>query len=159
VNDRVRFDQPPHPDQLVLSFVDLDRPAPPPHAGSPKLRLADRADIENAVAFGRAENRDRLLVHCNAGVGRSTAVALAIIADKLGPGREREALDELLRLRPQAIPNLHVLALADDVLGRGGELVRVVRDWDEARPENAQHRSYNRLANFIFEGIDLGPDE
>lgn len=159
VHDRVRFEGFPSPVHLVLTFVDLDKPPPQAYAGLAKYRMAERADIESALAFSRMANRDRLLVHCNAGVGRSTAVALAILADRFGSGRERQALDELLRLRPQAVPNLHVLALADEVLSRAGELVRVVQIWEEAKPEKAQHRLYNRLAHFVFDGIDLEPGE
>ncbi|MCR0985020.1 tyrosine phosphatase family protein [Roseomonas populi] len=155
-SDLVRFEQQP-PDHLVLRFVDLDSPAPSPHTGLPRFRMADEADLERALAFGRAKSRARLLVHCNAGIGRSTAVAFAILADRLGPGQEQQALDEVLRIRPQAVPNLHVVDLADRVLGRGGELVRVVAAWDAARPDNARHRSYNRLAHFVFNSMRLDP--
>ncbi|ONH84237.1 hypothetical protein APZ41_005340 [Roseomonas mucosa] len=158
-HDRVRFDGQPSPDHLVLTFVDLDEPPPPAYVGMERFRMAERADVENALTFARAAGRDRLLVHCNVGVGRSTAVALAILADRLGPGHERQALDEVLRLRPQAVPNLRVLALADEALRRDGELVRVVQAWEETKPENARHRSYNRLAHFVFDGLDPGPGD
>ncbi|WP_458098263.1 tyrosine phosphatase family protein [Roseomonas sp. WA12] len=160
VTHQLRFHQQPHPDHLVLRFVDLDTAPPPAYAAMPIFRMADRTDIERALKFGRDSlGGRRLLVHCNAGVGRSTAIALAIIADRLGRGREQDALNELVRLRPGAVPNLHVLALADEILGRAGALVQAVRDWERDRPENARRRSYNRVAHFVFYGLQIGPDE
>ncbi|MBP0443148.1 dual specificity protein phosphatase family protein [Roseomonas sp. SSH11] len=157
---RLRFHQDPHPDHLVLCFVDMDRPAPPPYAAMPVFRMAERADIERALEFGRASaSGGRLLVHCNVGVGRSPAVALAIIADRLGPGREREALDELIRIRPQSVPNLHVLALADAILGRDVALVRTVLEWERDRPENTARRRDNRAAHLAYYGVPLSADD
>jgi predicted protein tyrosine phosphatase len=42
----------------------------------------------------------------------------------LGHGREREALDYVLRLRPQAVPNAFVVNLADQLLAAEGRLVK-----------------------------------
>ena len=50
-------------------------------------------------------------------------VALAIIADRFGPRAEREALGRLLKLRPEATPNLVAVELADQVLRRSVQLV------------------------------------
>jgi predicted protein tyrosine phosphatase len=157
----LRFHRQPSPRHLVLHFVHLDSPPPVTYASMPIVRMADRADIEQALQFARAVNseRERLLVHYHVGIGRSTAVALAIITDRLGHVREGAALAELLRIRPQAVPNLHVLALADEILGRNGALVRTVREWKQDQPENRSRRSYNRTAHFVFYGLTLGPDE
>lgn len=59
-----------------------------------------------------------LLVHCRAGVSRSTAIALAIAADRLGAGNERHACEWLRETYPQAKPNRLVVFLADEVLER-----------------------------------------
>lgn len=67
-----------------------------------------------------------LLVHCRAGVSRSTAAAYVIAASVLGPGHELEALRLVCRLRPEAFPNLLVVQLADRLLGRRGQLVRAL---------------------------------
>ncbi|RAK66362.1 hypothetical protein [Phenylobacterium kunshanense] len=91
-----------------------------------------------------------LLVHCFHGVGRSAAVALAILADRAGPGREQAALDRLLAIRPQATPNLVVVKLADEVLGRNGALVAAVSAWEIAMPGLQEQRATRRrflLAN------------
>lgn len=150
-SNRLRFHRAPHPDHLVLRFVDMDRPAPPPYTEWPVFRLASRDDVEAGLAFGL--RHERLLVHCHAGVGRSTAMALGILAARLGDGREDTALSELLRIRPEAVPNLHVVSLVDDILERGGDLLDAVVRWDGTRPENAVRRILNRRAHFSTAGI------
>lgn len=149
----LRFWREPHPDHLVLRFVDLDTPAPPPHDTELRFRLATRAQVEDAIAFGR--DRANLLVHCQVGVARSTAIALAILADRLGAGQEQAALDALLAVRPEAVPNLHVVALADDVLGRDGRLLATVVAWDQGLPDNQTRRRANRQAHFQHYGLRI----
>jgi protein-tyrosine phosphatase len=41
-----------------------------------------------------------IAVHCEHGKGRSAAIALALLVDHLGDGRERDAVNALLRLMP-----------------------------------------------------------
>jgi len=65
-----------------------------------------------------------LLIHCEAGVSRSTATALIIYACWLGPGSEDEAMRRVLAQRPCAIPNRRMVALADKLLGLNGSLLR-----------------------------------
>ena len=84
--------------------------------------------IERLLAFGRdlmAEppSGAHLLVHCHAGVSRSTA-SMAVILAQAQPARPAEAaFDKVLRIRPGAWPNLRIVELADALLGRQGELV------------------------------------
>lgn len=65
-----------------------------------------------------------LLIHCEAGVSRSTATALIMYACWLGPGREDEAMHRVLAQRPFAIPNRRMVALADSLLALEGRLLR-----------------------------------
>ncbi len=83
--------------------------------------------IEAILAFGRAHAGKRVLIHCRQGLARSPAAALAILADRLGPGREAEAVEEVLRLRPCSIVNLHMTLLADQALNRNGDLWQAAR--------------------------------
>jgi predicted protein tyrosine phosphatase len=104
--------------QLVLAFEDLDED---------RHGAATHQQIVVALAFARLFRDRKLLVHCVKGQARSPALALAILADRLGPGREREAVVELLYIRPDDPhdilgPNLHVLKLADAILERKGAL-------------------------------------
>ena len=70
-----------------------------------------------------------LLIHCEAGVSRSTATALIIYACWLGPGREDEAMERVVTQRPFAIPNRRIVALADDLLALDGRLLQARENW------------------------------
>jgi len=70
----------------------------------------------------------KVLIHCEAGVSRSTATALIIYACWLGPGREHEAMERVIAQRPCAIPNRRMVKLADDLLQLGGRLVQARDD-------------------------------
>lgn len=72
------------------------------------------------------------LIHCFAGASRSTAACYAIVAQTLGPDRAGEALEFVLRIRPEAFPNLLVVRHADHLLGRHGELIRALAPLREA---------------------------
>ena len=84
--------------------------------------LPERRHVETIVAFLRDWSADdSLMVHCFAGVSRSSAVAL--IAHFLQSG---DALASALALRaaaPHAWPNRRIVALADAVLDCGGRLI------------------------------------
>lgn len=72
----------------------------------------------------------RVLIHCEAGVSRSSAAALIMYACWYGAGREREALGRVLRQRAVAHPNRLMVSLADELLGRGGRLAEVVQAYE-----------------------------
>jgi predicted protein tyrosine phosphatase len=147
----LRFHHYPRPDHLVLSFYDLDEPIPEPYH-QPWMRLADHTDIAAALAF--AHQRDNLLVHCKAGVSRSTAIALAILMAQLGD--PQTALETVLKLRPIAVPNRHVTMIADDLLGCHGTLITTLDAWDKSTKGNATRRYLCRIAHFVEFGIPLG---
>ncbi len=90
---------------------------------------ATRRHIERLIEFARHVDftRGTVLVHCQAGVSRSSAAAAILLAVALGPGREVEARRQILRIRPEARPNLWMLELADEALETGGALVRAWR--------------------------------
>jgi predicted protein tyrosine phosphatase len=68
------------------------------------------------------------LIHCAAGVSRSSASALTLLAMAYGPGREEEAVDALARLPGghRARPNTALVRLADDILERDGALLEAL---------------------------------
>lgn len=131
---RLRFHRKPAPAHLVLAFEDVDDE-------TLGVRVATRDQVGEALAFARAHAADALLVHCFHGVGRSAAVALAILADRAGPGGEQAALDRLLAIRPEATPNLVVVKLADKILGRDGSLAATLAAWESATPGLAKKRA------------------
>ena len=68
-----------------------------------------------------------MVVHCYAGISRSTASAF-VTACALNPGRnERAIAQELRRLSPTACPNIRIVTIADRLLGRQGRLVDAVK--------------------------------
>ena len=73
------------------------------------------------------ETSAQLLVHCHAGVSRSTATAVILMVQP-NPGRERDAFAELASIRPRSWPNALMVGMADEMLGRGGELTAALRD-------------------------------
>jgi predicted protein tyrosine phosphatase len=86
-----------------------------------------REHIESLLAFARGWDRATpLVVHCYAGISRSTAAAY-VIAAALDPERDAvELAGELRRLSPSATPNRRIVALADELLRRNGDLVRAI---------------------------------
>jgi predicted protein tyrosine phosphatase len=84
--------------------------------------------IETLLAFSRAWERESpLVLHCWAGISRSTAAAY-IAACALAPDRDEAALAKVLReASPSATPNARLIALADDILGRQGRMVDAIR--------------------------------
>lgn len=133
----------------VLSILDPDYPEPPAvralTAGARlELRFHDVIDdregvvapqaahVARLLAFGRgllaeASPRANLLVHCHAGVSRSTAATAVLLAQARPDRPAAEALAEVVRVRSYAWPNLRVLELGDALLGLGGELVAADR--------------------------------
>ncbi|EFG2886062.1 protein tyrosine phosphatase [Escherichia coli] len=87
------------------------------------------AHVRRLLAFAEAWDQSQpLLVHCFAGISRSTATAYTIAA-ALNPGRDEAELAWTLRkLSPSATPNPRIVAFADDILGRSGRMVRAIRD-------------------------------
>jgi predicted protein tyrosine phosphatase len=130
----------------VLSILDPDWPDPAAFAAfAPHRRLAlrfhdiieptrdqlapSREDVERLLDFGRELGEpagSHLLVHCYAGVSRSTAAAALILAQAHPERPARDALDRVAQLRPRAWPNLRILELGDALLGRNGEIVAAV---------------------------------
>jgi predicted protein tyrosine phosphatase len=86
-------------------------------------------DLRSAVGFARSAwslSPSKILVSCDYGASRSPALAYVLVADQLGPGREPEALDVTLQIRPDAVPNRLVVKLGDMLLGREGNLVKAL---------------------------------
>ncbi len=132
--DRLRVKGMP---QLVLTFEDCDDP-------SLGYQVATAADMERALEFERLYRDGSMLVHCQHGVGRSAAIALMALADRLGEGREAHAVAALLLQRPMATPNLIAVQLADDLLGRTGALLAALRESEAGDPAKLATRR-NRL--------------
>jgi len=72
------------------------------------------------------DRNDPMLVHCYAGISRSTATAF-ITACAQNPNADEEAIALALRAAsPTASPNRRFVALADAELGRAGRMSRAI---------------------------------
>jgi predicted protein tyrosine phosphatase len=133
----------------VLSILDPDWPVPEAfgtfgeHAKL-ELRFHDVIDAQGAgtlapqpehvmdiLEFGRGLSAQRgedthLLVHCHAGVSRSTAAMTLILAQALPEVSATRIFGEVLRIRPQAWPNLRIVEFGDAKLGRQGERLQLL---------------------------------
>jgi predicted protein tyrosine phosphatase len=108
-------------EKLELRFHDVLEEGPGRVAPKP-------IHVEQLLAFGRRLGREpatdaHLLVHCHAGVSRSSASMALLIAQAM-PDRSGEAIfADILRVRPQIWPNLRIVEMGDCRLSRNGELV------------------------------------
>lgn len=85
------------------------------------------AHVARLLEFAAGWSGERpLLVHCWAGVSRSTAAAFAIACLKRPDVAEQALAWRLRRLSPSATPNPLIVRLADDLLGRGGRMSQAV---------------------------------
>lgn len=83
--------------------------------------------IDRLIGFGRGWDADApLLVHCWAGISRSTAAAYILLCDRFGPGCETDLAKALRRRAPHAFPNPLMVQIADRTLGRGGRMAEAV---------------------------------
>jgi predicted protein tyrosine phosphatase len=81
--------------------------------------------VQRLLVFVRAWDRARpMVIHCYAGVSRSTAAAM-ITACALNPARSEQDIAAVIRERsPTATPNLRLAREADNLLGRNGRLLK-----------------------------------
>ena len=92
----------------------------------PDAILPDPEHVSRIADFARAwDRRASMVVHCFAGISRSTAAAL-IVATVVRPGREAELARRLRAAAPHAHPNRRLVSLGDAHLGCNGALVRAV---------------------------------
>jgi predicted protein tyrosine phosphatase len=86
------------------------------------------SQVANLIAFGRGWTAEApLLVHCWAGVSRSMAAAYILLCDKLGPGGEMKIAQALRGRAPHACPNILMVQLADEILGRSGRMASAIQ--------------------------------
>jgi predicted protein tyrosine phosphatase len=117
----------------------LDRPSGIPAGNHLFLRMHDISEprdghvapdaehVETLVEFVRGWDRTApLVVHCWAGISRSTAAAFVSVC-ALQPERdEREVAWAIRRASPTATPNIRIVTFADAMLQRKGRMVAAV---------------------------------
>jgi predicted protein tyrosine phosphatase len=105
---------------LRLEFDDVTKAAGP--YTPPSI-----VHVEGLVDFCKRIGSGRVLVHCEAGVSRSTASAFVLLCVRLGPGKERDAMRQVRKVCRDARPNKLIVRLADDLLGREGAMVAALQ--------------------------------
>jgi predicted protein tyrosine phosphatase len=87
----------------------------------------NEAHVEKVLTFVRGwDRRAPMVVHCYAGISRSTASAFAAVC-ALNPHRDEMAIARLIReASPIAAPNRLIVSLADKALGREGRMLRAL---------------------------------
>ncbi len=140
VFESIRRHRPSHLVTLLAPEHMIDTPAGFLSDRHLRLALNDVADewqsdappgphhIEKLIAFGRDWNAELpILVHCWAGVSRSTAAAYILLCDRLGSGSEARIAAALRTRAPHASPNPLMIRLADTILKRDGRMVQAVQ--------------------------------
>ncbi len=97
------------------------------HAPADDLVCPAQEHVEELIAFVRGWDRSApMLVHCWAGISRSTSSAYVALCAINEPGTEM-AFARLLRQRgPHANPNPRIVALGDALLGRDGRMIEAI---------------------------------
>ena len=117
IEDPLRIDGPCK--QLVLKFDDISLPVE-------GYIQPEEHHLEVALQFADEVGDGSLLIHCHAGISRSSAIALAILAKVLGGGREIEAKNALKRINTDARPNKLMVWMTDEMLNRDMKLYKGV---------------------------------
>jgi len=125
VNVGTPVDCPPsvHPDRhLYVGVSDVIAP-------TEGMVLPDVEHVQQLLGFVDGWNRERpMVIHCFAGISRSTAAAFIAVC-RLTPSRPESEIARLIRSRsPTAWPNPLLVELADTILGREGRMIRAIED-------------------------------
>ena len=83
--------------------------------------------VRDILEFGKKITKNSVVgIHCMAGISRSSATAMLLLSQHLGPGKELQTAEYIKQLRPQARPNRLIIQLADEILERNGALIHAV---------------------------------
>jgi predicted protein tyrosine phosphatase len=105
---------------LSLGVHDIAEPRP-------GFTAPDAAMVERVLGFARDWTAEApMVIHCWAGISRSTASAFVIACERDPHADELEIALSMRRASPSALPNRRIVALADDILGREGRMVAAV---------------------------------
>src|SRR3974390_2699369 len=132
----------------VLSILDPDQPEPEAfgtygeHARlelkfhdiieeTPGFQAPQPGHVAKIFEFGRdllsdPENLRHLLVHCHAGISRSTASMTLLLAQAQPDLPASDVLAQVLHIRNKAWPNLRILEIGERLLRREGEFSSAV---------------------------------
>ena len=83
--------------------------------------------VDELIRFGRSwDAKAPMLIHCWAGISRSTAAAFVLACERNPHADEFEIARALRRASRSATPNRLIVSLADEMLSRGGRMADAV---------------------------------
>jgi predicted protein tyrosine phosphatase len=93
---------------------------------TPGLTAPGESDAERLLSFIKNWDRKRpMLIHCWAGISRSTAAAYSAMC-ALRSESEMTLAEELRELSPSATPNRMLVGHVDRLLGRDGRMIQAI---------------------------------
>lgn len=99
------------------------------HACAPERVAPAPKHVDQLLDFlGRWQRSSPLLIHCRAGIGRSTAAAFIAACVHNPNVDERKIALELRRASSLARPNRVLLELADAAMGRNGRMASAIEE-------------------------------
>ncbi|MGE3831979.1 MAG: tyrosine phosphatase family protein [Parvibaculaceae bacterium] len=108
------------PCHLKLTFHDITAPAE-------GFTAPEAKDVETLIGFlGGWSRESPMLIHCWAGISRSTAAAFTAMCHYHPDANELTLARQLRTLSHVATPNRRIVAFADDLMNRGGRMVDAV---------------------------------
>ena len=105
---------------LILSVDDIA-------AHQDGMTVPAQEHVERLICFATAWDRNApMVVHCYAGISRSTAAAF-VAACALNPNRDEQQIARAIRDASRtAKPNAAIVSIADTLLKRDGRMVRAI---------------------------------
>ena len=99
------------------------------------LTAPDETMVEAILDFGRSWSGDQpILIHCWAGISRSSATAFILACQRNPDTPEVEIARHIRAVSPVAHPNARFVALADDLMGRQGRMVAALKAIGPGQP-------------------------
>ena len=90
---------------LVVKFEDLDD-----SVTAPEYIFPEKEHIKSILDY--AQGKNKILVHCHAGISRSSAVAYVIACSRMSPEKAIEILNPSIHM-----PNMRIVRLGAELLG------------------------------------------
>jgi predicted protein tyrosine phosphatase len=137
----VASSQASHLMSLINAATPVERPASIAEANHLFLGINDIVEAQDGMVLPAAEHvrrvidfaeawpRERpMVVHCYAGISRSTAAAFITLCTVRPERDEREIAQRLRAASRFATPNSRLISLADSLLGRDGRMIAAIAE-------------------------------
>lgn len=106
-----------------MRFHDVEKEGINPRNGEPFI-LCQEKHIKDALVFAREKRNEPLLLHCHAGISRSSAICYIILLDYLRENYSENIAEDAMILLTRIknwnliYPNRYIINLGMDVLGK-----------------------------------------